>query len=430
MKTLPFFPASARAPRTLVAAAAFALAAGPACAASSWLQYGRDGRQANDNPQETTLTPANVGALAAVWGGRQARVPLDLPAARAGRIFGMTGAGLAAESATTGAARWRDADGVSTSTPALARDGRTILVAYPDMDTLWGIVAAVDPATGATRWSRGLDYFYHSPNWRGFVTVDGNVGVVATQTGGGGGGGWTFAFDVDTGGNDRGGSVIEYTNRIDPHVAVQGHWYYVVQTDTRYVNQLNAHERNKRSKRGWSAQLGSRTDGTAFGPRIAGTALLVSDSAGGVYALELATGAARWTTVLPTAAGTTPGVTAATDTRAFGVSHPVAAAADAINAIDVANGAVLWTAPLPGSARVHSNLAVANGMVFAGVGDAGSCTALAVLDAATGAVLASLPSGMPGDSGDACDLAVADGQVILHGRNAAGPTMQVLGLAE
>jgi outer membrane protein assembly factor BamB len=414
-------------PRAL-AAAAFVLVAGSAGAASPWQQYGRDATLANANPGERTLKPFNVGTLVPDWSGSQDAVPRESPAARGGRIVGTTTTGFAAESSTNGKAKWLDKGTVNSTTPAMTIDGTMVFISYPDMSTHFGVLTGLDLTNGKVIWTRNLDFFDQATGWRGFISVEGPVVVASSQTGDGSGGGWTMSFDVADGGNSKGNSVVHFTTRIDPHVAVAGHWYFVVESDARTVVQQNAHAKAGKDGQGWSTQLGAQTNGTAFSPRIIGTTLLVSDSAGGVYALDIFTGTPLWTTVLPTAAGTTPGVTAAAGTSAFGASRPTASAADAINALDVATGAVLWTTPLAGANLVHSNLAVANGMVFAGVGDTGSCTTLAVFNAKTGKALATLPTNMPADSGDQCDLLVATGQVILHGQNASGPTMQALGL--
>jgi outer membrane protein assembly factor BamB len=422
--TLPIAASSARARRValLCVAAAVALPGGAARAdASKWKQYGANGDQSNDNRGETLLTPANVATLVPVWTGRPWQVPADLPAMQHGAFYGTSRKlGLSAFSQTRGTEKWSLPDAESTCTPALSPDARVMTYAFRYAGDFHGegALVGVDADTGAQLWAQQI-----SAIGEGCTSVIGNMVVVATSKG------WTQSYDVADGSTAHGTSLVKFTFPIDLHVAGQGRWYYVVGTTVRRVYQVDGRTKSEKSPDGWNAPLGTLTDGTAATPRIAGTALVVSDSAGGVYALELATGAPRWSVALPTAEGTVAGVTATSDAIAYAAARPAGADADAIEALGVdAGGAVLWTAPLAAAQLVQSNLAIADGMVFAGIGPA-TCTTLAVFDAATGTPVASLPTGMP-DAGDAgrCDLAVANGRVVLHGKTATGPTMQVLGL--
>ena len=401
---------------SLLAAAAWA---GPAQAGpSKWKQYGGNGDQSNYNRGEQVLTAGNVTTLVPVWTGREGVVPTDLPAMQHGAFYGTNRKfGLSAISQTRGLRKWSEPDARSTCTPALSPDGRVLTLAYRYKGQFGqGALMAVDASTGAFLWSRPISAIVD-----GCTSVVGNMVVVATDKG------WTQSYNVSDGGTGNGSSLLKFTFPIDLHVAGQGRWYYVVATTGRRVYQVNGREKSGKSPRGWNTSLGTLTSGTASTGRIAGTALVVSDSAGGVYALELATGAPRWSVALPTAAGTTPGVTATTDTSAYAVARPAGASADAIDALALDTGSVSWTSPLPDSLLVHSNLVVANGMVFAGTG-ATTCTTLSVLDAATGAPIATLPSGMPPAGDERCDLAVANGRVVLHGTQGTLPSMQVLGL--
>jgi hypothetical protein len=393
--------------------------AGPAWAApSKWKQFGGHGDQSNDNRDETQITAANVSTLVPIWTGSARVVPEDLPAVQHGAFYGTNRKlGLSAFSATRGSKKWSDPDLQSTCTPALSSDGRVLTYAYPYPGQAYGegAVVGVNAHTGVQMWAQRI-----SKIDVGCTSIIGRMVVVATNKG------WTQSYNWSDGGTENGYSLEEFTFPIDVHVAGQGRWYYVVATTGRRVYQIDGRWRKQGSPRGWYTSLGTLTDGIASTGRIAGSALLVSDSAGGVYALELETGAPRWSVALPTAEGTTPGVTATTDTTAYAVARPEGASGDAIEALSVDVGSVSWTSPLADSMRVHSNLVIANGMVFAGTGST-TCTTLTVLDAGTGAPLASLPTAMPETGTGHCDLAVANGRVVLHGKDAGAPTMQVFG---
>ena len=409
----------------LPVAAALALAAGASFASggSVWMQYGHDAYQSNSNGTEKTLTAANVGALVPVWAGDAGEVPLELPAVHHGELLGATaGLGMAAVPDVGGTAKWSVPVVAGSSTPSITEDGTIMTFTYPNEVGYEGFLTAVSTATGATLWTVPLNSYNGTPGWSASTTISGDTVSVVTNTN------FTYAYDVRNGSWDNGGSEIQFSlDTLDPHLAMYGHWYFVVASQHRWVQQIYAHETVKRNREGWIAQLGTETDGIASTPRIAGNVLVVSDSQGGVYAFDLQTGAKRWTVVLPTVKGTVPGVTATSDKTVYAVSREAGAAADSIAALTAASGTQRWTSALAGTALVRSNLALANGMVFAGTGEK-TCSTLTVLDAATGATIASLPSHMPTGSGARCELAVADGKVILHGQGAAGATLQVLGL--
>jgi outer membrane protein assembly factor BamB len=401
--------------------AAFSTLAAPAFAGpSDWRQFGANGDQSNYNRNERKLTPANVSTLVSVWTAPRWLVPADLPAIDRGLFYGTNHKlGLAAFSEERGHEKWSQPDARSSCTPALSPDGQVMTYAFRYKGKFHGegALVGVDANTGAQLWARQI-----SAIGTGCTSIFGNMVVVITNKG------WTQSYDYLDGGTENGSSLTQFTIPIDLHAAGQGRWYYVVATEGRRVYQIDGREKSGNSPRGWNVGLGTLTNGTASTSRIAGTALLVSDSAGGVYALELATGTARWSVALPTAAGTSPGVTATTETTAYAVARPAGADADTIDALDVGTGAIAWTSPLQGAPLVQSNLVIANDMIFAGAG-ANTCTTLAVIDAATGTPIANLPTGMP-DSGSPvrCDLAVANGRVVLHATSASGPSMRVLGL--
>jgi outer membrane protein assembly factor BamB len=384
-----------------------------AASPSPWLQYGHDARLSNVNEKETTLTPSNVALLVPVSGGSGQSMPLQMPAFGHHHMFGASEElGVASVSTRTGQVAWSNSASTATCAPSLTADGT--IMTFADVH---GMLTAVDTSTGAMLWSRPV--YWHPA----CTTIRGDIVVAVTSNS------FTFSFDVRDGGTEYGSSEIQWTTPVELHAAVDGHWYYVVLSDERAIVQIYARERrHQHGPSGWGTLLGNETKGRASSPHIAGDAILVSDSEGGVYAFELDTGAPRWTVVLPTAPGTTPGVTATTATTAYAVSHPAGSEGDVVSALDVASGATAWSSMLPGSAHVHSNLARANGMIFAGTGQDGSCTTLTVLDAASGALIAQVATGMPANGANQCDLAIADGQVALHGEVGSRPVMQLLGL--
>jgi outer membrane protein assembly factor BamB len=419
---LPWFARIVRRPAVMLASLACATAACAHAGEPPWPQVGHDGRQSNVNDGEDKLTPANVASLRVMHAKDGAAAPGHLPAIGRNHAFESDARhGLASISTKTGKLRWLDDERTTLCSPVLSDDGA--ILAFTNLSLHnpagRGALTAVDTATGAVLWEQVLKDDAGA-KWSGCPSIGGNFIVVVEDLGH-----LDFSkirtYDIRDGSPQPHGG-LDSCCWIHPRTDVQGDWFYFVLHDL-------LEKRGIRDSSGeWVATLGLQTKGRPGAPRLGGDMVLVSDSEGGVYAFDAASGASRWTLVLPTAPGTTPGVSALTDATAFAVSHPPGSQADAIQALRVRDGKGLWSAPLAGTALVHSNLVLANGMIFAGTGADGSCTTLTVMDAGTGASIAQVATGMPAGGADPCDLAVANGQVILHRQGADGPALRLLAL--
>jgi outer membrane protein assembly factor BamB len=159
------------------------VAVAPHVAAGVWAQDGYGPGNTGVNPSETTITAANVAALAYRWSivsplAHDACGHQNPPVLGGGRLFLTDQGGLAAYDATTGHQLWtkRFVDPADESAPVLAVAGGTLLVATDDCQSQSdpdGDLTAYDVATGAVRWHVHRD----APMYTG--VVDGNVIVVA-----------------------------------------------------------------------------------------------------------------------------------------------------------------------------------------------------------------------------------------------------------
>ncbi|MEU4216934.1 PQQ-binding-like beta-propeller repeat protein [Actinoplanes sp. NPDC026623] len=159
--------------RNLVRTPAFVLsvvlaagaAATPAAAARSplpWDHAGYDAENSYYNPHETVITAATVGRLARKWSVKLRTAEdcsgFGAPVVSGGRVFVGDQAGISAYSAATGARAWSfDWDDFGTGwPPRLTVVGRLLIAGYGDCYSVSDPnthMVALDAATGARRWA-------------------------------------------------------------------------------------------------------------------------------------------------------------------------------------------------------------------------------------------------------------------------------------
>jgi outer membrane protein assembly factor BamB len=385
--------------RTVAATAAAGLAV---TLAGCWEQPGHDAGRSRNNPDETTITAANVGGLEELWSTDTGQGAVGEPLSAGGKVYVATSGGGTAEhraaalDAVSGAVAWSSdllLDPQHELFDPVHLDGNVVI---PFSFLRFGGYRRVADSTGAVATDTGTN----TGAWDAAV-IDGELvtttfsygSVIPSPFGYGVQGPCTasvvgiansdpfpmrdFAFVGDDLMWSKGTSAAGFTGACDP-----GTGDY---TGT------------------WTTPLGgSPLDVAAVGD----DAVAYSDDTGTVTVLDSATGAVRWT------AEGGAGSLAVTGTTVF------VAGDDALTALDAATGAVLWS----GAATGPAVPTVAGDVVYVAEQSTGAvlafdrdgcgavtCTPLTTLDAG-----GALSSGATVDDGRVL-VGTADGRVVAFG---------------
>jgi len=279
-----------------------AVAVTASMARGDWTQYRFDPAHHGVNPNETILSPANVGNLTVKWRASIGGGGLASPTTAGDKVYVVRNAAndpggkLYALDRDTGQELWNfppDAltGDFSSTTPAVANG-----IVYFGVNRGGPVVYAVNAATGVRIWSHGgpIAQIISSP-----TVIDGRVYVAFTD-------GTIRALDAAT------GQII------------------------------------------WSV---TQDQGANSSPAVANGRLYIASHNRGLLALDAATGASLWLSHIPGPQWSSPAVD---NGRVFVGSRDD----HKVYAFDAVTGQTLWTATT--SDWVHSSPAVANGVVYIG----------------------------------------------------------------
>ena len=359
-------------------------------APGDWNQFRFGSQHAGVNPNETLLSPANVGGLVRKWSTPIGDTVFASPTVVDGRVYiGTLGGQVWALDAETGAVLWRrpvDAlagDTVWTS-PAVANGvvyfaanrpvavlyaldaatGATVWTASPSISIIIasptvadGVVylayndhsiVAVDAATGATRWSADAGSgMYSSP-----AVADGRLYVAVHNRG-------LLALDAGTGA-ERWLAPMAGPQWSSP-AAGRGNRVYVGSRDDERLYAFA-------SATGallWSAPLGAWVHSS---PAVADRVVYAGGNDGRLHALHARSGRQLWVTSLAPSGGIFSGPTVAN-----GVVYATTGQGDGkLYAVHAATGQVLFSAHVGDGDQagdgewVNASPTVANGTVYVG----------------------------------------------------------------
>lgn len=254
-----------------------------------------DWTQTTGSPANRAAHPALGSALSLQWtasigsgDSRKHRITAD-PVVEAGRVFTLDAQSLVTATSTSGATLWqvnllpaRDQEGDATG-GGLVVAGDTVYVSIG-----FGVLAALDASTGATRWSQQLDASGSgTPAVAGdlvYVTAGDNTGWAVNRRDG------TVEWQVGSTG-DTNNVLGAPAPALSDDLAIFAFGSGEVQAVFRRGG-LNRWDASVLGKRGGRA-LSNVSDVTAA-PVVAGDRIFVGNQSGRIAALDLASGARIW----------------------------------------------------------------------------------------------------------------------------------------
>ncbi|MBN8488638.1 MAG: PQQ-binding-like beta-propeller repeat protein [Burkholderiales bacterium] len=369
--------------------ALLALLAGPALAASpnDWPQLGHDAAHSYSNPAEKTLKPGRFKDLTLLWSQKLGQFFVGASTVGQGRVVNCSNLqGIGAQDAVSGAPLWSNPDLPGNSNCGSAvLDAGTVWLATDDSVSKHGFLVALEPATGAQRWQRPLA----DPQSVGLLSPvrEGKRLYIADRRS------TVHALSARHGRPQWQVATGCYQN--EPTVGAGrvflSTWYYCAEGSMRLIS-LDATDGTAR----WTQLL---SGDSWYAPLLQGPRVHVSTVDGWVRAFDADSGAPQWSLRLdhyPAAPLVDGGDTV------------FANDGSAVYAIDAASGALRWKTVMPRGGSIASNLVLAAGSLFHTVIEQDGTHRLGVVNAATGKAGARSAESM---FGDFAQVTVADGRV-------------------
>jgi outer membrane protein assembly factor BamB len=262
--------------------------------ASGWAQWGGNPAQNSDDPGERSLTTANVGQLSLAWATPLPDSYQDQiadVAVTGGVAYSAAGDVVTALDADTGAQLWQVTLPGETSGPPSVSDGR-VLMNYNDVVrrrhrlVYKGFITGLNSATGARVWSRQIGDLLLGP-----ILVAGDLGYATAN------GTQIEAFHVSTGQEVWTSPSLTGcagAQPLDPPLALSDG--YLAVAFGQYLYGLNAAS----GAEIWADTLtsvcagGGGPPGSTYAPVISQGTIYVGAYDGGLWAINLATGAVEW----------------------------------------------------------------------------------------------------------------------------------------